>query len=168
MCEPVETFSKALEEQGLDAKITHESLENSHEFHATKSVGNNTITITTSIDANYIGSYSTKKRIAIAARGVADAFEEKLTDKFPYNGKTFQVTLFDEPEVRCLSCDSTTTIPQHHKMFQQNAEISLPQPRPVEKKTVIGSLDSHSRISLKLYLLGKLSDECDCSGDRKI
>lgn len=168
MCEPSEKFSKALEEQGLDAKVTKESSENTHTFYATKEIGNSTITLTTSIDVNYTGTYSDEKRIAIAARGVADKFKVKLTEKISCNGRNFQVKLFNDAEARCLNCGSSTKISSYSSMFEQSAEISLPQPKPVEQKTVIESLNSHSRVLLKLYLLGKLSTECECSNDRKI
>ena len=161
MCEAVNFFRQALAEQGLDANVTHESDEYTDTFYVSKDVAGEIMTFTTAIDNNYIGSYSEEKRIAIAARGVAEKFEDELTETFDWNGRHIRLQPYDEPEATCGSCGTTVELPPRTMMFAKSAELSAPQPMPVEDKTVLDSLDDHSRVLLKMYLIGKLREECE-------
>jgi hypothetical protein len=161
MCEAVDFFGQALSEQGLDAKVAHESDEFNDTFYVSKNVNGETMTFTTSIDNNYLGKYTEEKRIAIAARGVVDKFEEKLTESFEWQGRRIEVMPYDEPEGRCANCGTVVELPSEPTLFPDSAELSAPQPTPVEEQTVLDSLNDHSRVVLKMYLIGKLREKCE-------
>lgn len=163
MCEAVDFFRQALAEQGLEAKIMHESDDYSHTFHVSKQIAGEDFTYTTNVSNRelYDGDYSTEKRMAIAARAAAQEFHDKLTESFEWNGRRIIVRPYDEPEASCADCGATVELPSHNRMFAHSAELSAPQPCPVEEQTVLESLDDHSRVLLKMYLMGKLRERCE-------
>lgn len=163
MCEAVDFFRQALAEQGLEADVAHESDEHTETFYVSKNIAGENITYSTNVShrERYDGDYSTEKRMALAARNVARKFEDWLTESFQWNGRRVELRPYDEPEARCANCDTTVELPERSAIFAQSAELSAPQPKPVEETTVLESLDDHSRVLLKMYLMGKLREECD-------
>lgn len=161
MCESVDFFRQALEENGLDANVAHESDSIADTFYVSKNVAGETITFTTAIDNNPINGYSEEKRIAIAARNVADRFEKKLTEIFEWDGRRIRVQLYDEPEATCDYCKTSVGISPLNRLLSNSAELSVPQPIEIEEESVTTLLDDYSRLLLKMYLIGKLQEKCE-------
>jgi len=163
MCEAVDFFRQALAEQGLEANVAHESDEHTETFYVSKNVAGENLTITTNVShrEQHDGDYSTEKRMALAARTVADKFQEQLTETFEWNGRCVDIRPYDEPEASCRNCGATVALPPRGAIFAKSAELSAPQPMPVEDETVLESLDDHSRVLLKMYLMGKLREQCE-------
>ena len=99
--------------------------------------------------------------MALEAREAAQQFNDWLTESFQWNGRRIELRPYDEPEAHCCNCSTTVELPERSAIFAQSAELSAPQPMPVEEQTVLESLDDHSRVLLKMYLMGKLREECD-------
>lgn len=164
MCEAVDFFRQALAEQGLDAEVAHESDEFTDTFYVSKNVAGETITYTTNVShrEQRDSNYSTEKQMAMAARNVAQKFEDRLTERFEWNGRCVIVRPHDEPEAHCRNCHASVELPPRAgQIFTPNAELSAPQPMPVEDETVLESLDAHSEVLLKMYLMGKLRESCE-------
>jgi hypothetical protein len=166
MCEAVEIFRQALAEQGLDADVTHELDGYTTTFYVSKQIGADNLTFTTSITDAHITDYSEGKRIALAARKVAEKFTEELTQTFEIRGTHIKVMPYDEPEAKCLRCERNFGLPEWTPTIQKTAELSSPKPIPVNRERRVNELSEHSRILLKLYLAGRANELCDC--DRKI
>jgi hypothetical protein len=160
MCEAVSFFEQALAEEGITGDVTHESDDCTDTFYTTKDIGTDTLTVTTNIDNSYTWDMPKEKRIAMAARNVSDKFQEFLTERFEWGGRCVEVLPYDEPEARCAVCGARVELPPRSKLFAQSAELSAPHPTPVEEQTVLDSLDDHSRVLLKMFLLGKLREAC--------
>lgn len=163
MCEAVNFFRQALAEQGLDVDVTHESDGSTDTFYVSKNIAGETITYTTSVSET-IQAYSNddrEKQLAIAARSAEQYFDEYLTERLNWNGRHITLRPYDEPEASCGNCGATVKLPSRNRMFAHTAELSAPQPHPVEDETVLESLDDHSRVVLKMYLIGKLREECE-------
>jgi hypothetical protein len=160
MCEAVTTFRQALAEKGLDGDVAHESNETGDTFYVSKTVAGETLTFTTSID-NYLGEHPIEKQIAMAANRVVNRFEELLTERLEWDGGAITVRPYDDPQATCRICGTTVELPEQVPIFSESAELSSPQPMPVQQKSVLGSLDNHSRVVLKMYLIGKLRRKCE-------
>jgi hypothetical protein len=163
MCEAVDFFRQALAEQGLEANVAHESDDVFDKFYVSKEIAGETITYSTNVSHSIqnADNNSAEKQIAMAARNVAQQFENHLTETFKWNKRCVDVLPYDEPEARCRNCGASVELPPRGSIFAQSAELSAPQPMPVEEQTVLESLDDHSRVLLKMYLMGKLREECD-------
>jgi len=163
MCEAVDFFRQALAEQGLDADVAHESDGFTDTFYVSKNIAGETITYTTSVSENIqaCSDDGGQKQLAIAARSARQYFDEYLTETLDWNGRHIKLRPYDEPEASCGNCGATVELPSRNRMFAHTAELSAPQPHPVEDTTVLESLDDHSRVVLKMYLVGKLREHCE-------
>lgn len=161
MCEAVEFFRQSLDEQGLDAEITHESNGLTDTFHVSKEIAGEQVTYSTTVSTT--PHDSTEKSMALSARNIADKFHEYMTDTFVWDGRRVEVSPYNEPEARCSVCGATVELPPKSSIFTRSAELSSPQPTPIDEQTVLESLDDYSRVLLKVYLIGRLRDTCDVS-----
>lgn len=160
MCEPVSFFEQALDEQGLDAKITHHSNEYNDTFHVSKKIAGETVLFTTSINNNYLGECSQEKRIALAAENVAQKFRDVMTETIQWENKVIEISPYNEPTASCGVCGESVSLSSHSPHNRLCAELSNPQPTPIERESLIESLDAHSEVLLKMYLIGKLREVC--------
>jgi hypothetical protein len=164
MCEAVDFFRQALAEEGLDGEVKHVSDEWNDKFCVTKQLGDDTITVTVDVDATSVAeNYPRKKRIAIAARRVADEFEEYVTERFKWRGRSIEVRPYGEPEASCSTCGASVELPATSSHFTNSAEMSSPHPTPLNFERSLESMDDNSRVLLKMYLAGKLRVTCDYS-----
>lgn len=162
MCEAVNLFRQALAEQGLDANVTHETDDHSHKFYVSKNMAGDTVTVTTNVSTKHLGdTCSTEKRMAMAARAVSNRLDEFFTESITWDDRRVTLRPYNEPEATCETCGATVELPSRNRIFARNAELSAPQPTPVENKTVLESLNDHSRVLLKMYLIGKLREACE-------
>jgi hypothetical protein len=166
MCEAARLFKQALAERGLDASVAHESDEHTETFYIRKELqSGDTIGYTTTINTQKVETPA-EKQIALSARRIAKKYEEKLKERFDWQGRCVEVSVYDGPEAFCQSCGASVSLAPSSAMFRSSAELSAPQPIPVEN--ALGSLDDYAFVLLKMYLLGKLRDECDqyCSNSK--
>jgi len=163
MCEAVDFFRQALAEQGLDADITYESDDHSHTFYARKNMAGDTITVTTDVPAVNTYGDLREKEIAMAARAVSEKMDEFLTEKIQCGDRSVTVRPYDEPQATCDVCGASATLPPSKQSLSMSAELSAPHPMPVDDESVLDSLDSHSRVLVKMYLLGRLREVCESS-----
>jgi len=79
-------------------------------------------------------------------------------DRCPECGGPISTT---DREAVCEECNASVDLAPRSQLFANSAEMSTPQPMPVRNETIIGSLDDHSMVVLKMHLIGKLRDACD-------
>lgn len=162
MCEAVDFFKKSLAEQGLDAEVSHESDDYSHTFYVTKHTASKNITMETDIPTphRYGGTQSLEKRVAMAARGVSKGIEKSLTETFEWNGRQVVLRPYDGAQATCGDCGASVGLPSSLTNLTHSAELSAPQPHPIEEGEVLASLDDYPHVLVKMYLLGKLQKTC--------
>ena len=150
MRDPAQFLEKSLSEHGLVAdSVTHERPDTKHSnrFYVHKEIGGE--------------PYSEMFAITDEAQ-FRDSLEKQI-DRVTLERRSVTVCPYDEPWASCDHCGQKVELEESFisPMFQEEAELSCPQPQPRSFKSQIASLSSDERRSLKLYLMGKLRVKCD-------
>lgn len=161
MPKPVTFFEQALAEEGIDGDVTHESNNGVDIFTLRKEVAGHTLRFShgISIADNY--GVSDEKQIAMAAAKVRNEVENALTHHMEWQDRSIDINLYRGPSATCRNCSTEVDLSQTNRIFEQCAELSSPQPRPAGGSGLLESMDDHSEVMLKMFLLGRLRAFCD-------
>jgi len=173
MRDPAQFLEKSLSEHGMTVdSVSHERQNTNHAetFYVHKTIGGERYSQMFSITDEAIFQESFEKQLAMHAQQIARAFEDEMVEDISFGHRRLRVCPYDEAWAQCCHCGSRVEIERRMApmMFSQDAELSTPQPSPRSFESLVEHLSTEQRVTLKLYLLGKLRTECDhnCENSR--
>lgn len=156
-------FEQALAEYGIDATVRKGEDSMNDTFYIQKDIGGETFSYVTSINTTINTTpEQLRKQIAREARYVSDEIENKLVTRFDWGERHILVSPYEDGWAECEHCGTRVSIPEAGmQIMKQDAELSIPQPRPIDAQRALNNLDDGSRMLLKMYLIGRLRASCD-------
>jgi hypothetical protein len=152
-------FTDALEEEGLDADVSHSTnhAKLREEFTVTKSINGETVKSrrTLTFDPS-MDEAERKKIIAIEAGTVARSFRDRYTERLEWGDNVVEFDAKSTYTARCMQCGSEVCVDDLRDTTAavSIAESTVPNPIPPD-------YESLSTLKKQLALLALLRDECD-------
>lgn len=167
MCKAVELFRQKMEENGLTGDVSIED----------RPSRGRKVEITTQIfdsKRNHSKSYfivigdegdadtlNMKKQVSIGFRNVYKDIKQSYSRLYSWEGRDVSFELYSEPSVKCMKCN-TEVLLEDTGFFSLKGEMSVPLTKNVCSDDFLHSLDSHSKVCVKMYLLAVLNRDCTC------
>lgn len=102
-----------------------------------------------------------KKHMITSAESAVRQIEDTISETFNWGGRSVQ--LYEgEAFARCTQCNARTSVDigSFTPKVTFSAETSTPHPMPRSRENRLSAAPDFSRAVLKLYLIGKLREEC--------
>lgn len=161
-------FEQCLQEEGItDATVSHSTKTFSEVFYIRKEIGEEQLLYKTTFDLSHRKNRDeiieiTRKKIAREAKEVAKEFREKLVDVFEWSNRCVHVSIYNGGWAQCQSCKTRVDFNRRPSaVFSADAELSTPQPHPLDAERDLEQLSGHRENLIKLYLIGQLREQCD-------
>jgi hypothetical protein len=167
MRNPAQFLENSLEENGLMVdSVTHErnDVRQCDTFTVAKEFGGERHYYNLDITDEALVQNSEEKTYALHAQEIADAFREKMVERIQFGRRSIDLCPYEGGWAECNRCGSRVdlideVIPKAR--FEQDAELSVPTPRPRDPEKFTEQLSEENEARLKVYLLGLLRKECD-------
>lgn len=170
MRDPAQFLEKSLSEHGMSVDtISHESDVHRDIFYISKTIAGEKYSMQFGITEEAQHVESLEKQIAMNAQRVANEFKGEMVDTVKIGYRCIRLCPYDNGWAECLECGTRVEFPENRSgPFAMDAELSTPQPYPLSREQSIESLSPKQRVSLKMYLAGRLRDRCDhdCQNSR--
>jgi hypothetical protein len=160
MREPIASFEKALEEQGVsNVRIHHHSDEFTEYFTVKKDIAGDTLSVRGTVTPE-MQTRDGEKEIAILSRQIAEKIEQEMVQRITVSGRDVEINPYETPTATCLSCGESVTFnpnPVHPVEF---GEVTTPNTNPSNTSRCLSNLTEYQRVALKMALYGKLNESC--------
>lgn len=163
-------FKQCLREQGLDdVDVVHATEDFADAFYVRKQLGTQQLNYKFTFNSEHFdhdgpgGSKQiAKKQLARRAEEVARQFKERMVDRFEWDNRSIEVSMYDGGWAKCHLCDTKVHFDRRPAtLFSDDAELSTPQPHPRDTERTVAELSGHNELLFKLYLIGQLREHCD-------
>jgi len=121
--------------------------------------------LTVSQDLRKVVSHNADKIVKEIYNEVSEIYEWK--NQTYGDNVQISVRTCDELSARCEYCNKKIEISPERvsPLFKKNAELSTPNPVPVEVNSLTENLSNRQEVLLRMYLIGRARDSCVCDSD---
>lgn len=163
----VDVITSCMKSHGVEDVEVMQSYNNElmeDEFTIIKKIGDKKLGYTISFaPSSHIHDDVAEKNLQLNAERAAKEFKKKLTDTFKSGGLKADVSMYDGGWAKCKYCGTEVDLPppKVDRLFTQDAELSTPHPMPKKPDNYVSDMDGHQEVLLKMYLIGRLKEQCD-------
>lgn len=127
-----------------------------------KQIAGKSVAYQFTLEESFASQLGKDKYLKLKAEQASRQIVEELVEPISWNDGGMKICVHDGGWAKCNHCGTKVEIPLQKlaPAFTEDAELSTPRPLPKDPEHITEDMDGHQVVALKMYLAGKLREEC--------